>query len=99
VKRGGGTVSDKQWDGLHLIESTAAHHKKILERGAIGEIVKSPLILVSSILVAVGLGSVFSFVYPMVKIDFDLAFLFMLVGLLIVLAIRGMWQAIWHKKK
>jgi hypothetical protein len=60
---------------------------------------RTPIILVSSILVAVGLGSVFSFVYPTVKIDFDLAFLFMLVGLLIVLAIRGMWQAIWHKKK
>jgi hypothetical protein len=60
---------------------------------------RTPIILVSSILVAVGLGSVFSFVYPTVNIDFDLAFLFMVVGLLIVLAIRGMWQAIWHKKK
>lgn len=54
--------------------------------------------LVCSILVAVGLGTAFSFVYPTVKIDVGLAFLFSIVGLLIILAIRGVWQILRHKK-
>lgn len=54
--------------------------------------------LVCSILVAVGLGTAFSFVYPTVEIDVGLAFLFAIVGLLIVLTIRGAWQILRNKK-
>lgn len=54
--------------------------------------------LVCSMLVAVGLGTTFSLMYPTVDIDVGLAFLFAIVGLLIVLAIRGAWQMLRHKK-
>ena len=60
--------------------------------------VKLLIILVGSIVVAVGLGTIFSRVYPRVEIDFTLAFLFMLVGLLLILAVWGIWQVIWRKK-
>ncbi len=55
-------------------------------------------IVICSIIVAVGLGTIFSLVYPRVEINFGLASLFALAGLLIVLAIRGAWKAIMHKK-
>jgi len=55
-------------------------------------------ILVTSILVAVGLGVLFSTVYPRVDISFGLASLFALIGLVMVLGIRAAWQAIWNKK-
>lgn len=55
-------------------------------------------ILISSIFVAVVLGTVFSLVYPRVQVAFGLASLFALAGLLIVLATRGVWKAIQRKK-
>ncbi|MCI0558922.1 MAG: toll/interleukin-1 receptor domain-containing protein [Nitrososphaera sp.] len=56
-------------------------------------------ILLSSIFVAAGLGTLFSLVYPRVEIDLSLASLFMLVGVLIVLAVRGVWKTIWRSTR
>lgn len=56
-------------------------------------------ILLSSIFVAAGLGTLFSLVYPRVEIDLSLASLFMLVGVLIVLAARGVWKTIWRSTR
>jgi len=55
-------------------------------------------ILVSGFIVAVALGSLFSWAYPRVEIDLRLASLFALGGLAIVLAIRGVWRTI-HRTK
>jgi hypothetical protein len=60
--------------------------------------VKLLIILVGSMMAAIGLGTIFSRVYPRVEIDFSLAFLLMLVGLLLILAVWGIWQVIWRKK-
>jgi hypothetical protein len=54
-------------------------------------------LLVSSIIVTVGLGTLFSFVYPRVELDLSLASLFAFAGLLLSLAVRGAWRAIRHK--
>jgi hypothetical protein len=62
------------------------------------QMVKLPLILVSSIMVAVGIGTVFSRIYPKTEIDFSLAFLFIVVALLLVLSVYVAWQAIRRKK-
>jgi hypothetical protein len=56
------------------------------------------IILISGIMAAVGIGTIFSLVYPNIEIDFSLAFLFILVGVLLVLAVYGAWQAIGQKK-
>jgi hypothetical protein len=56
------------------------------------------IILVSGIVVAVGIGTIFSLVYPKIEIDFSLAFLFILLGLLLVLAVYRVWQVIGQKK-
>ena len=56
------------------------------------------IILLSGIILAVGIGTVFSLVYPRIEIDFSLAFLFIPVGLLLVLAAYGAWQAVRQKK-
>jgi hypothetical protein len=56
------------------------------------------IILVTGIMVSIGIGTVFSLLYPRVEIDFSLAFLFILVGLLLALAVGRAWQAIWRKK-
>jgi hypothetical protein len=52
----------------------------------------------TGIMVSIGIGTVFSLLYPRVEIDFSLAFLFILVGLLLALAVGRAWQAIWRKK-
>jgi hypothetical protein len=52
----------------------------------------------SSILVAVGLGTLFSSLYPRVEVDFGLASLLMLIGVLSVLATRGIWKVIWRSR-
>ena len=44
------------------------------------------------------LGTSFSVIYPTVETDFNLAFLFSIIGLLIVLTIRFLWRAIRKKK-
>jgi len=56
------------------------------------------IIVVNGLLIAVGLGTVFSRTYPTVEIDVSLGFLFTLIGLVVALAIYGAWQAIWRKK-
>jgi hypothetical protein len=55
--------------------------------------------LLSGVMVAVGLGTVFSFEFPTIPIDFNLALLFMLVGVLSVLAVSWAWQTIRGKKR
>jgi hypothetical protein len=61
--------------------------------------VKSLVLFGCSLMVAVGLGTMFSSVYPTIPIDFSIAFLFTLVGLLSVLAVYWIWQTIWRKKR
>lgn len=56
------------------------------------------LILISGIMVAVGIGTIFSLAYPKIEIDFSLAFLFILVGLLLVFAAYGAWHAVRRKR-
>lgn len=51
-------------------------------------------IVLSSIILSVSLGTVFSFSYPTVKINLSLASLFVLAGLLIVLTVRSAWKTI-----
>jgi hypothetical protein len=56
--------------------------------------VKALILLISGIMVAVGLGTVFSWIYPSIEINFNLAFFFMLVGWLLVSVVWGIWQTI-----
>jgi hypothetical protein len=56
------------------------------------------LLLVSGIMVALGLGTVFSRVYPSIEITFNLVLLFMLVGWLLVLTLWGIGQTLWQEK-
>ena len=56
-------------------------------------------VLLSSIFIAIVLGTLFSLVYPKVEIDFSLAALFVLVSMLIAVAIRGLWKAIWRNRR
>jgi hypothetical protein len=60
--------------------------------------IKALSILVGAILVAVGLGTIFTRVYPRVEISVGLILLSALVGLSLVLAVYGVWQVIWRKK-
>ncbi len=59
--------------------------------------VKALIPFISGIMVAVGLGTVFSWIYPSIEINFNLAFFFMLVGWLLVSVMWGIWQTIGRK--
>jgi hypothetical protein len=56
------------------------------------------LLPVSGILAAVGLGTVFSWLYPSIDITFNLAVLFLLVGWVLVLTVWGLGQTIRREK-
>jgi len=49
-------------------------------------------ILLSSVLVAAGLGTVFSFAYRRITIDLPMALLFLVAALCAVLIVRGIWH-------
>lgn len=55
--------------------------------------------LLSSIFIAIALGTLFSLVYPKVEIDFSLAALFVLVSMLLTVAIRRLWKAMWRNRR
>jgi hypothetical protein len=59
---------------------------------------RAMLLPVSGIMVAVGLGTVFSWLYPSIDITFNLAILFMLVGWLLVLTVGGLGRTIRREK-
>ena len=61
-------------------------------------IIKVLLLLESGIMVAVGLGTVFSRAYPSIDVTFNLIILFMLLGLLLVLTVWGIGQTLWRAK-
>ena len=50
--------------------------------------------VLSVVLLAIGLGTIFSISYPRVTVDFNIAFLFLLVSAAIVLFGRGIWRMI-----
>lgn len=56
-------------------------------------------VIICSILIAAALGTLFSIVYPRVDIYFGLASLFLLVGIVIAITIRGLWKAIRSSKR
>lgn len=61
---------------------------------------KGSLVLaLTGIVVSILLGTLFSLVYPRVEIDFSLAMLFLIVGVLIVSTIRGLWRAVWRARR
>lgn len=45
------------------------------------------------------IGTLFSLVYPRVEIDLSLATLFLIVGLLLAGAVRGIWRAFWRIRR
>jgi hypothetical protein len=49
--------------------------------------------IVTTVVLAIGLGTLFSFVYPTVGSDFGLASVFLLIAATIVLAGREIWRA------
>ena len=59
-----------------------------------GTVAKTLTFVLLGIVVAIVLGTVFSQVYPTIKIDDSLVLLFAIAGLLIVLASRALWRAI-----
>lgn len=59
-----------------------------------GMVTKTLTIVLLGMVVAIALGTVFSQVYPTIKIDGSLALLLGITGLLIVLASRALWRAI-----
>jgi hypothetical protein len=61
-----------------------------------GDFVK---VLLSSICIATGLGTLFTIIYPRVEIDFGLASFFLLVGWLLILFTRGVWKVFWLRRK
>jgi len=56
-------------------------------------------VVLNSILIAAALGTVFSLIYPRVEVDFALASLFVIVGMVITITIRGLWKTMWRNKK
>ena len=56
-------------------------------------------VLLSSICIATGLGTLFSLVYPRVEIDSRLGSFFLLAGWLLVLSTRGIWKFLGHRTK
>lgn len=56
-------------------------------------------IFLTGVFIALGLGTLFSIIYPRVEIDFSLAALFLIVGMLLVFATRGVWRTIWRTRR
>jgi hypothetical protein len=55
--------------------------------------------IISSILIAAALGTLFSTIYPRVDINFGLASLFLLVGIIFAFIIRGLFKVIRRSKR
>jgi hypothetical protein len=107
VRRQAHEVSDTRWeyDEDRLVRTL----EKVLGKAALRgpepparrggvRLLHTLMLLLSGVMVAVGLGTVFSFEYPTIPIDFNLALLFMLSGALTVLAVSWAWQTIRRKK-
>ncbi|MCB1752969.1 MAG: toll/interleukin-1 receptor domain-containing protein [Gammaproteobacteria bacterium] len=67
--------------------------------GLLHQLKGSLILILTGILMSLVLGTLFSLVYPRVEIDFSLAILFLIVGVLIASTIRGLWRAVWHDRR
>ena len=56
-------------------------------------------VFLTGVFIALALGTLFSIIYPRVEIDFSLATLFLIVGMLLVFAARGVWRMVWRIRR
>ena len=107
VKQANGTLVERKGKGKENFKSLEKQRVEIVpreqatheDRTTFPNTTTLLAIFTTSVVSALALGTLFSFAYPTVGIDFGLVSLFILIGLTIALTVHGVCRLIRHKRK